>query len=138
MVPLQLHRPMAVIYPDFVRRSSASAIVFALLLWVSTPALACIVAPAQMTPAEMQCCRDMADQCGGTAMAEHSCCAKTPAKVDTENKTVLATSETPLAIAPVLLAYPVSAVTPVQVYKAVIPSAMVAFESPPGPLPLRI
>src|SRR4029077_17978752 len=45
------------------------------LLWAITPAMACVLPAATMTPAERECCHHMADQCGSSMMpANHSCC----------------------------------------------------------------
>lgn len=45
------------------------------VLWAVTPAVACLLPMHQMTPAEHECCRKMAQQCGSSAMPSgHSCC----------------------------------------------------------------
>jgi hypothetical protein len=45
------------------------------VLWAVTPAIACLVPMRQMTPAEHECCRKMAQQCGSSMMpSSHSCC----------------------------------------------------------------
>jgi hypothetical protein len=45
------------------------------VLWAVTPAIACLVPMHQMTPAEHECCRKMAQQCGSSVMpSNHSCC----------------------------------------------------------------
>jgi len=45
------------------------------VLWAVTPALACLLPMQRMTPAERECCRKMAQQCGSSVMpSSHSCC----------------------------------------------------------------
>jgi hypothetical protein len=49
-----------------------------LLIWLLvSPAMACLVPTAQLTPAEMACCRNMAGMCDEMGKtSSHSCCAK--------------------------------------------------------------
>jgi hypothetical protein len=45
------------------------------LMWVASPAIACVLPEATLTAAERECCHHMAEQCGQAAMpASHSCC----------------------------------------------------------------
>ena len=45
------------------------------VLWAVTPVVACLLPTRLLTPAERECCRKMAQQCGSSAMpASHSCC----------------------------------------------------------------
>ncbi len=45
------------------------------VLWAVTPAVACFLPMHPMTPAEHECCRKMAQQCGSSLMpSSHSCC----------------------------------------------------------------
>jgi hypothetical protein len=45
------------------------------LMWVASPAIACVLPGATLTLAERECCHHMAEQCGQAAMpASHSCC----------------------------------------------------------------
>jgi hypothetical protein len=120
------------------RRISA-ALIAAFLLWISTPALACLAKPEKMTEAEMQCCREMAGQCGAMAKAEHSCCPKTPVKAQTD-KTILAVVEkysapiTIVAFHDAIASFEVKAVPDFVARRLVVTA-----ESPPGTLlPLRI
>ena len=57
--------------------------VFALaVLFAGLPVMACVVPNAAMTPAERDCCKKMAGQCGDMGMAKsHPCCkvSATPA-----------------------------------------------------------
>jgi hypothetical protein len=49
------------------------------LMLFSAPLLACSLPGLPMSDEEKECCRQMADQCGGSQMDEsHSCCTKTP------------------------------------------------------------
>ena len=48
-----------------------------LVVLVGYPAMACLTATAEMTAAERECCKQMAEQCGSMDMpASHSCCQK--------------------------------------------------------------
>lgn len=50
-----------------------AALVLALALWAS-PVMACMISDT-LTEAERECCQEMADNCGSSAMPDsHSCC----------------------------------------------------------------
>jgi hypothetical protein len=58
-----------------VTRTRAFALLTIALLWAITPAMACVLPGATMTPAERECCHHMAEQCESSMMpASHSCC----------------------------------------------------------------
>jgi hypothetical protein len=58
-----------------VMRTRALALLMIAWLWAITPAMACVLPGATMTPAERECCHHMAEQCGSSMMpASHSCC----------------------------------------------------------------
>jgi hypothetical protein len=110
-----------------------------LTLWVSSPALACLVQPEKMTEAEMQCCREMAGHCGEMAKAEHSCCPKTPAKIETSKKVVLAANDKVTVVAPLLIAQSIAMPLAVPRVEGSPTDRIHAAESPPGAFtPLRI
>jgi hypothetical protein len=120
-------------------RWAASALVVALVLWISSPALACLAQPEKMTEAEMQCCREMAGQCGEMAKAEHSCCPKTPAKVETAKRLVLSASEKTLISVPSLVGQATTLPLHVPQVERIAVDRVQSSESPPGALtPLRI
>ena len=53
------------------------ALTFALWLPLIGPAMACVLPGAQMTAAEMACCKQMTAECGNATMpASHGCCHK--------------------------------------------------------------
>ncbi len=53
-----------------------------LLVSCLAPAMACMVANAQMSDQERACCRMMKNQCGQMEMpASHGCCQKTPPSI---------------------------------------------------------
>jgi hypothetical protein len=56
-----------------LRKVAAAGLV---LLCFGSPALACVHAYGQLTPAEQACCRRMGPHCGGMKAAQHSCCAR--------------------------------------------------------------
>ncbi len=52
------------------------AFAIALLLFTA-PSVACLLPIGEMTQAERECCKHMAEQCGGAAMpSSHSCCQR--------------------------------------------------------------
>ena len=58
-----------------VTRVRAASLLSIVLMWVASPAIACVIPGATLTPAERECCHHMAGQCGQGAMpASHSCC----------------------------------------------------------------
>jgi hypothetical protein len=58
-----------------VTRTRAFALLTVAVFWAITPAMACVLPGATMTPAERECCHHMAEQCGSSMMpASHSCC----------------------------------------------------------------
>src|SRR5579859_5613189 len=58
--------------------------VFSLAVWFSAlPVMACVVPDAEMTAAERECCKKMAERCGDMGMAKsHSCCQSTATPAD--------------------------------------------------------
>lgn len=58
--------------------------VFALaVLFAALPLMACVVPNEAMTPAERECCKKMAGQCGDMGMAKsHPCCQPTTTSLD--------------------------------------------------------
>src|SRR5271156_7211088 len=58
--------------------------IFALaVLFAALPVMACAVPNAAMTPAERECCKKMARQCGDMGMAKsHPCCQSTATPAD--------------------------------------------------------
>lgn len=56
-------------------RQIASALLLAVMF--GYPAMACLIPGAEMTEAERDCCKHMAEQCGSMNMpSSHSCCQK--------------------------------------------------------------
>jgi hypothetical protein len=52
-------------------------------LFAALPVMACAVPNAEMTPAERECCKKMARQCGDMGMAKsHPCCQSTATPAD--------------------------------------------------------
>ena len=53
------------------------------VLFAGLPVMACVVPNATMTPAERDCCKKMAGQCGDMGMAKsHPCCQPTTTSLD--------------------------------------------------------
>jgi len=46
---------------------------FVVLLWGVAPQLACLMPDQALTPPEMDCCKEMASDCGNPSMT-HACC----------------------------------------------------------------
>lgn len=63
---------------DTMRRAFATGVTFLMLVWVSAPALACLLPERAMTAAEHACCKKMPEMCGSANMPQsHSCCQTT-------------------------------------------------------------
>lgn len=74
---------------------------FAALLILSTPLMACTLPGEEMSKAEQECCLQMGDQCGNSQMSDgHTCCTKTPRV----NQDQLKTTSKHLSAAPELVA----------------------------------
>lgn len=55
-----------------------AALIVALSLW-GTPLIDCMLRADALTEIERECCQEMADQCGSSAMpTSHSCCQEVP------------------------------------------------------------
>jgi hypothetical protein len=53
------------------------------LMLAALPLAACVLPGAEMTPAERECCKNMAEQCGDMGMANsHPCCKPTGSPTD--------------------------------------------------------
>jgi hypothetical protein len=58
-----------------VTKVRAALLLSIVLMWVASPAIACVLPGATLTPAERECCHHMAERCGQASMpASHSCC----------------------------------------------------------------
>jgi hypothetical protein len=58
-----------------------AGLIMALCVW-GTPLMACLVSDT-LTEAERECCRQMSDHCGSSAMPDsHSCCKTTVQQID--------------------------------------------------------
>src|SRR6266853_6130219 len=80
-----------------VSRVRALVLVNIVLLWVAAPAIACVL--PGVTPAERECCHDMAQHCGQTAMpASHSCC-QAPARQNALRQTSISAPNRRVTIA---------------------------------------
>lgn len=129
-------------YSKDMQRWAASALVVVLVLWIGSPALACLARPEKMTEAEMQCCREMAGHCGEMSddvaagmsgeRAHHSCCPKTPAKVQTSKKVVLAANEKVSIAAPLLVLHSVATPLIALRIERMPADSLATSESPPG------
>jgi hypothetical protein len=75
-----------------------------LLVTCLTPAMACMVPDAQMTPQERACCHAMINQCGQMEMpASHGCCQKTPPSIHDNALVTKAVAFHPVALTVVWL-----------------------------------
>jgi hypothetical protein len=78
---------------DIQNVESVRKLVSALLLVVlfGLPAMACLIPGAEMTEAERDCCKHMAQQCGSMNMpSSHSCCQKEVSRLNSMLGTSLA------------------------------------------------
>jgi hypothetical protein len=62
---------------QIMRRMFNIIVAFLAMLWIASPALACLLPARAMTAAEHACCKQMAKMCGFSNMPQsHSCCQK--------------------------------------------------------------
>lgn len=60
---------------QMMRRMLAIGVALLAVLWIASPALACLLPGRAMTVAEHACCKKMAKMCGSAHMPHsHSCC----------------------------------------------------------------
>ena len=110
-----------------VTRIRAFALLTIALLWAITPAMACVLPGATMTPAERACCHHMAEQCGSSKMpASHSCC-----KAQGPTNTVLPQALAAGAVRPLTIAV----IPPVASLGAVTVLSHLSFLHAPPPEP---
>jgi len=97
----------------FVRLPRQSVCLLTAIMLLSGPLLACSLPGMAMSEDEKECCRHMADQCGGSQMEDsHSCCKKSPAiSAGTPHPTVRF-SCSPLSYSSLTIAIPVPASMP--------------------------
>src|SRR5690242_3332793 len=82
--------------------------VFAVVVSLLAPVMACAVPSAQMNASEQACCKHMRGRCGSMPM-QHSCCKSTPDKSDLPGTLAVAPLSVTHAAAPVVLALPMNA-----------------------------
>ena len=104
------------------------ALLVIVLVWAMTPAVACASQGSSLTPAERECCMQMAEHCDSTMMpASHSCC-RAPAN---RNATLNAGQTAAPVRQFVALIVPVAVPTPA--LPAIAPHAMFSWlHSPPS------
>jgi len=102
------------------------------VLFAGLPVMACVVPNATMTPAERDCCKKMAGQCGDMGMAKsHPCCQPTGSPIDLHALKASSSSQGHLSLV-VLQGLPISAQA--VTYLSLTPMAFqVSYtHSPPG------
>jgi hypothetical protein len=107
--------------------------VFALALMLAAlPVAACVLPGAGMTSAERECCKKMAEQCGGAGMAQsHSCCQVSSSSSD--HHALKAPSSEFTDFTPVVLhGFPVSIQVGAQFTLASVAFQVSGNQSPPG------
>jgi hypothetical protein len=107
--------------------------VFALAtLFAAMPVMACAVPSAEMTPAERECCKKMARQCGDMGMAKsHPCCQSTAAPADFH---ALKTASSQLHHVSLILSHALPLITQADAYSSLAQwsSRVSCTHSPPG------
>lgn len=102
------------------------------LMLAALPVAACVLPGAEMTSAERECCKKMAEQCGDMGMAKsHPCCKATamPADFHALKTASLQTDHVSLVLS---YALPLSAQTDVYFSLAQWSSRVSCTPSPPG------
>lgn len=66
-----------------VRLANKLGILALSALLFAAPTMACLLSTAELTAAERECCKQMADQCGSAGMpSSHSCCQQLSSPAD--------------------------------------------------------
>ncbi len=82
-------------------RSIAFALLAIVVVGAASPAVACLLPTASMSPAEHECCQKMAHQCGSSIMpASHTCCQAQPDHTVVSPATYSATRPFSMAVLP--------------------------------------
>lgn len=115
----------------YVVKLCKSAYLLMAAIVFSAPLAACAMPWMMQTEAEKECCRHMADQCGGSSMEEsHTCCTKLPTATAGSLEPTAKFSSVLPDCASVALAVPIPTLRPLV---AVTTSAWLGrYESPPG------
>jgi hypothetical protein len=76
-----------------VAQAPSTLALLLLVLWITAPAVRCLVPGEALTAAEQACCKSMAGQCGDSPALDHPCCKHTtssaqPAVVPVQVSTV--------------------------------------------------
>jgi hypothetical protein len=110
-------------------RKSAYLLMAAIVL--SAPVAACAMPWMMQSEAEKECCRHMADQCGGSNMEEsHTCCTKIPTATSGSLQPTAKFSSVLPDGASVALAVPALTLRPLVAVTTI--AWLGQYESPPG------
>ena len=101
-----------------------AAVIVALSLW-GTPLLDCMLRADSLTQQERECCQEMADQCGSSAMpSSHSCCKELPQPNASSIVLVKSKNPCPESVIPQVAGFTTLIFSPLQI-------ALVATHDPP-------
>ena len=104
-----------------------------LLAVVGGPAMACFLPDAQMTQAERECCRHMAEQCGKMQMpSSHSCCETVVVPGPVSLVTAIHSLAVDLSVVPHFAVQPDAALASPADWSALVSSVHSPPESPPS------
>jgi hypothetical protein len=98
-----------------LRNAGKFAAILLLLTLVGSPAMACMLSSAALTPAEHECCRRMARQCGSMRMPASPCC-----------RTEVRPSHAYLKTAAAMVSHDAVAIAPAEI---VVPSSSLALQN---------
>src|SRR5215813_1059059 len=108
-----------------------AAVILALALWGS-PLLDCMLRSDALTEQERECCQEMADQCGSSAMpSSHSCCKELPQSGSNSFLVGKSKNLCPEAVQP-LVVVAIAPALPIEIVLAVKGHLHTPFKSPPG------
>jgi hypothetical protein len=102
------------------------------LMLAALPVAACVLPGAVMTPAERDCCKKMAEQCGDMGMAKSHPCCKVTATPSDFHALKTASSQLDHVSLVLFLALPLNAQTEVYFSLAQWSSRVSCTHSPPG------
>jgi hypothetical protein len=87
-----------------VGKARSAFVVVLLFVWMTAPALRCLLPGEVLSPEEQACCKAMAGQCSESAVLNHPCCKKT---TQTAQPALASAQVTATAIFPIAISSPI-------------------------------
>lgn len=85
-------------------KARSGFVVVILFMWMTAPALRCLLPGEVLSPKEQACCKAMAGQCSESTAFDHPCCKKT---TQTAQPALASAETTATAIFPIAIPSPI-------------------------------